>query len=203
MRLVLATRNEGKLDELRPLLTEALGAATELVSAAAVDGPEVVEDGVTFADNALKKARALAAHTGLPALADDSGVAVDVLGGSPGVFSALWAGRHGDDEANWRLLLAQLADVPLEHRAAGFVCAAAIALPTGESHVEHGSFRGRLAFEPRGDNGFGYDPIVEFAEPDGSWRTAAELHPGEKNARSHRAQAFRALAPAIARLTLR
>lgn len=200
MRLVLATRNEGKLAELRPILAEALGHEPELLTALEVGGPEVVEDGVTFEANALKKARALAAHSGLPALADDSGLAVDVLGGSPGVFSAMWSGEYGHDEANANLLLAQLADVPLEHRGAALVCTAALALPDGRTHVERGEFRGRLATAPRGTHGFGYDPVLEVPEPDGSWRSVAELESAEKNARSHRSKAFRALAPFVARI---
>ena len=127
-RIVLATHNAGKVRELRQLLAGAvpgLDVETAVVDAGAVGAPDVVEDGVTFAQNALKKARAVAAHTGLIAVADDSGLAVDVLHGAPGIFSARWAGRHGDDRANLELLLAQLADVPDEHRGAQFVCAAA------------------------------------------------------------------------------
>ena len=152
---------------------------------------------MTFAENALLKARAVAAATGLPALADDSGLAVDVLGGAPGIFSARWSGRHGDDRANLELLLAQLSDVRDEHRGAGFVCAAAIALPDGRTHVEEGHFRGTLTREPRGSNGFGYDPILLV---DGDTRTSAELSPAEKNAVSHRGTAFRALSDALREL---
>jgi len=149
---------------------------------------------VTFAENALIKARALAAFTGLPAVADDSGLAVDVLGGSPGIFSARWAGRHGDDAANLELLVAQVADVPERHRGARFVCAAALVTPDGHEVVETGTLEGTLAFAPRGERGFGYDPILV---PTGDTRTCAELTADEKNAISHRGQAFRALAPAI------
>jgi XTP/dITP diphosphohydrolase len=151
----------------------------------------VVESGVTFAENATLKAAAAAEATGLPALADDSGLAVEVLGGAPGVFSARWAGAHGQDRANLELLLAQLRDVPDGRRAAAFVCAAALAMPHRAVVVREGRMPGTLAREPRGDNGFGYDPILV---PEGSSRTAAELSPEDKNAISHRGKAFRALA---------
>lgn len=194
-RIVLATRNAHKVAELRAILAEVLGRLdAELVGVE--DYPqvgEVVESGVTFAENALLKARAVAGATGLPALADDSGLAVDVLGGSPGVFSARWAGRvdaEDKDAANNALLLAQLADVPDEHRGAGFVCAAALALPDGRTVVREGTVRGTVAREPRGTGGFGYDPLLVL--PDG--RTLAEYTPEEKHAISHRGRAFRALA---------
>jgi XTP/dITP diphosphohydrolase len=198
-RLVLATRNAHKVAELRPILAEALAATvdleTELVGVDAFPGVEdVVESGVTYAENALLKARAVCAATGLVALADDSGLAVDVLGGSPGIFSARWSGGHGD-RANLELLLAQLGDVPDEHRGAGFVCAAALVTPDGREVVEHGRINGVLTREPRGDGGFGYDPILEL--PDG--RTLAQLGAQEKNSISHRSQAFRALAPHVLR----
>jgi XTP/dITP diphosphohydrolase len=194
-RIVLATRNAHKVAELRAILADVLAQLdAELVGVE--DYPhvgEVVESGVTFAENALLKARAVAEATGLPALADDSGLAVDVLGGSPGVFSARWAGRsdaEDKDAANNALLLAQLADVPDEHRGAGFVCAAALALPDGRTVVREGTVRGTVAREPRGTGGFGYDPLLVL--PDG--RTLAEYTPEEKHAISHRGRAFRALA---------
>lgn len=192
-RLVLATRNAHKVGELREILAELLTELDlEVVGLADFpEVPDVVEDGVTFAENAVLKARAVAAATGMPALADDSGLAVDVLGGAPGIFSARWSGRHGDDLANLRLLLAQVSDVRDEHRGAGFVCAAAIALPDGRTRVEEGVMRGTLTREPRGTNGFGYDPILLV---DGDERTSAQLSPAEKNAMSHRGKAFRALA---------
>ena len=198
-RLVLATRNAHKVGELREILVDVLAELDlDIVGLADFpDVPDVIEDGVTFAENALLKARAVAAATGLPALADDSGLAVDVLGGAPGIFSARWSGRHGDDRANLELLLAQLSDVRDEHRGAGFVCAAAIALPDGRTRVEEGHFRGTLTREPRGSNGFGYDPILLV---DGDTRTSAELSPAEKNAVSHRATAFRALSDALREL---
>ena len=200
-RLVLATHNAHKLGELRAILVPADGSgvpglsADEVVSAAGLGAPEPVEDGLTFAANALLKARALARATGLVAVADDSGLAVDVLGGAPGIFSARWAGRHGDDAANLDLLLAQLSDIAPEHRGAQFVCAAAIVTPDGREHVEHGYLRGTLLTARRGTGGFGYDPILL---PTGSDRSTAELTPAEKNAISHRGEAFRALVPHVA-----
>lgn len=198
-RLVLATHNAHKLGELRAILEPVLpGLPPEaVVGARDVGAPEPVEDGVTFAQNALLKARALAAFTGLPAVADDSGLAVDVLGGAPGIFSARWAGRHGDDAANLALLLAQLSDIADPHRGARFVCAAALVTPDGFEHVETGALVGTLAHAPRGTGGFGYDPALV---PLGETRTCAELSPTEKNAISHRGQAFRALAPVVARV---
>lgn len=203
-RLVLATRNAHKVRELREILAAALDSAgLELVGLDGFDGlQDVVESGVTFAENALLKARYAARTTGLPALADDSGLAVDVLGGSPGVFSARWAAPLAEatgtdrDEANNRLLLAQLADVPDEHRGAGFVCAAALVTADGQEVVREGTCRGLLAREPRGTNGFGYDPLL--VRPDG--RTLAEHTAEEKHAVSHRGAAFRALAEDLVRL---
>lgn len=198
-RLVLATHNDHKVGELRAIL---LAAGTvpgllpdEVVGAARFTDVQPVEDGVTFEANALIKARALAAESGLPSVADDSGLAVDVLGGAPGIFSARWAGRHGDDRANLDLLLAQLGDIAPEHRRARFVCAAALVTPEGVEHVVRGELVGTLLTAPRGDGGFGYDPILL---PEGYDRSCAELSPEEKNAISHRGQAFRALAPTIA-----
>jgi XTP/dITP diphosphohydrolase len=200
-RLVLATHNKGKLRELRELLrgqVPGLDVDTQVVDAAAAGAPDVAETGVTFAENSLLKARAVAEATGLVAIADDSGLAVDVLGGAPGIFSARWSGTHGDDVANLNLLLAQLSDVPDAFRGAAFVCAAALAVPgsDGIAHetVEYGQLEGTLLREPRGEGGFGYDPVLQ---PAGMDRSCAELSPEEKNAISHRGQAFRALLPAI------
>lgn len=194
-RVLLATRNPGKLAELRRILAGSAGQVT-LVGLDDVPAyPELPETGLTFAENALQKAREGVRHTGLPTVADDSGLAVAALGGSPGVFSARWAGRHGDDQANLRLLLDQLADVPDAHRGAAFVCAAALVLPGGEEQVVEGRQPGRLAREPRGAGGFGYDPIFVG---EGQTRTNAELTPAEKDAISHRGQAFRALAGLLA-----
>lgn len=205
-RLVLATHNAHKVTELRAILAAAGLPTDGVVGAADVGAEPPVEDGVTFAENALLKARALARSTGLPAVADDSGLAVDVLGGAPGIFSARWSGRHGDDASNLALLLDQLADVPAEHRRAQFVCAAALVTPDGHERVETGVLRGVLTTAPRGTGGFGYDPVLEpddqparaTAGPTPTVLTSAELTPEEKNAISHRGQAFRALAPAIA-----
>src|SRR5690625_1251245 len=196
--IVLASNNAGKLTELRAILTAAIPtlAAEQIVDAQTVDAPDVVEDGVTFEANALKKATLTAQATGLIAVADDSGLAVDVMHGAPGIFSARWAGKHGDDQANMDLLLAQLSDIEHPHRGAAFVCAAAFATPDGATrHVEVGKLPGDLTFEPRGDNGFGYDPIFEIPE---FGKTAAELDPETKNEMSHRGKAFRALAPKLA-----
>ncbi|MGJ9402522.1 RdgB/HAM1 family non-canonical purine NTP pyrophosphatase [Arthrobacter sp. KK5.5] len=196
-RLVLATRNPGKLRELRELLRDripGIDVDTQVVDAAALGAPDVAETGTTFEENALLKAHAIVAHTGLPAIADDSGIAVEVLGGAPGIFSARWAGTHGDDRANLKLLLDQVADIDDYHRGAAFVCAAALALPGGAEAVETGRLPGTLLREPRGEGGFGYDPILR---PEGLERSCAELGPEEKNAISHRGQAFRALLPHI------
>lgn len=197
-QLVLATHNEHKVTELRAiLLAPEVGLpldSSQIVGASSFGVPEPVEDGVTFAQNALIKARALSRATGLVAIADDSGLAVDVLGGAPGIFSARWAGRHGDDSANLNLLLAQLSDIAVEHRAARFVCAAALVTPDGREFVELGALEGNLLFEPRGTGGFGYDPILQ---PVGDERSCAELTAEEKNAISHRGHAFRMLAPHI------
>ncbi|MFI6446162.1 RdgB/HAM1 family non-canonical purine NTP pyrophosphatase [Kitasatospora sp. NPDC050543] len=193
-RLVLATRNQHKVAELRAILGDA-GLDVELVGADAYpEIPDVPETGVTFAENALLKAHALAKATGLPAVADDSGLCVDVLNGAPGIFSARWAGKHGDDRANLDLLLAQLSDIAPEHRGAHFRCAAAVALPDGTERVVEGRLPGELRTAPSGDGGFGYDPILQ---PLGETRTCAELTADEKNAISHRGQAFRALAPLV------
>ncbi|WP_436786850.1 XTP/dITP diphosphatase [Yinghuangia sp. YIM S10712] len=196
-RLVLATRNAHKITELRKILGNT-GIDVEIVGVDAFpDVPDVPETGLTFAANALLKAHAVARATGLPAIADDSGLCVDALNGMPGIFSARWAGRHGDDTANLELLLAQLSDIAPEHRAAHFTCAAALALPDGTERVVEGRLTGTLTNTPRGTGGFGYDPILQI---DGDTRTAAELTAEEKNAISHRGEAFRTLAPAVAEL---
>ncbi|MEJ4100759.1 RdgB/HAM1 family non-canonical purine NTP pyrophosphatase [Corynebacterium mastitidis] len=197
MKLLVASNNAKKLRELRRILDAAGVAGVELVSLSEVDAyPEPVEDGRTFADNALIKARAGVAHTGLPTVADDSGLAVEELGGMPGVLSARWSGGHGDDEANNRLLLAQMGDVPDERRAAAFVSVCALALPGGEEIVSEGRWEGRLLREPVGENGFGYDPL--FAPLDGDGRSSAQLSPEEKDASSHRARALAGLARKLA-----
>lgn len=198
-RLVLATRNEHKVGELRAILAPLLPQLdpADIVGVSEFDIPEAVEDEVTFAGNALIKARSVAQATGLPAIADDSGICVDAMGGAPGVFSARWCGVHGDDDANLRLLLAQMSDVPDRHRGAEFFCAAALVEPDGGETVCEGVMRGVLLREPRGEGGFGYDPIFRA---DGQSVSNAELTPEQKDAISHRGKAFRALAPEIARV---
>ena len=198
-RVILASHNVKKLRELQRILAAAVPGLDpeQVISSAGIALPDVVEDEVSFAGNALLKARSAAAATGLLAVADDSGLAVDVLGGSPGIISARWSGRHGDDEANNDLLLAQLSDVPDQHRGARFVCAAALVAPDGTELVEHGEMTGMLLRERHGGGGFGYDPLFR---PDGQTRSAAELTPEEKDAISHRGTAFRAIAPHVARL---
>ncbi len=195
-RIVLATHNPHKVEEFAHIVA----ATRPDLEVIGYDGPEPVEDGVTFAENALIKARAAAAHTGLPALADDSGICVDVLGGSPGVFSAYWAGQRKDPAANVALLLDQLADIADRHRGAQFVSTIALVLPGGQEHVVTGVWPGRLASAPAGAGGFGYDPVFVPDGQDGPERTAAELSAEEKNASSHRARAFVALAPLLAAL---
>jgi XTP/dITP diphosphohydrolase len=198
-RIVLATRNGHKVVELKTILADLIAELDlEIVGLGEFpDVPDVVETGVTFAQNATLKAVAATKATGLPALADDSGLAVNVLGGSPGVFSARWAGTHGQDRANLETLLGQITDVPDEQRSAAFVCVAALAMPDGTVLLRRGRMPGMLAREPRGDNGFGYDPILVV---DGDSRTSAELTFEEKNAISHRGKAFRALAADLRRV---
>lgn len=196
VRVVLASHNAHKLEELRRILAP-LVPSIELLG---YDGPEPVETGVTFEENALIKARAASAFTGLPAIADDSGIAVDVLGGSPGIFSARWGGPARSDTANVDLLLWQLSDLADEHRAAAFVCAAALVVPgdgAGDANeiVRVGRWKGSVLRAPQGENGFGYDPIFS---PAGDSRSAAELTPAEKDGSSHRRLAFTALAADIA-----
>jgi len=197
MKLLLATRNAAKLAELRRIL-EAADAGVELIGLNDVPPyEELPETGLTFADNALIKAREGTRRTGLPTVADDSGIAVDAMNGMPGVFSARWSGKHGDDRANLDLLLAQLSDV--DERGAQFVCAAALVLPDGREWTLDGVMRGRLIREPRGTGGFGYDPIF-MAE--GESLTNAELPPARKDAISHRGRAFRALAALLVDLSV-
>jgi len=196
-RVVLATHNAHKVEEFQAIVA-AVRPDLEVVG---YDGPEPVEDGVTFAANALIKARAAAAHTGLPALADDSGVAVDVLGGSPGVFSAYWAGHKKDSAANLDLLLDQLSDVADPHRTAQFVSVIALVHPDGREDTVEGRWPGRLATAPGGTGGFGYDPIfIPEGQTPGEERTVGEWSAEEKNAESHRARAFRHLVPLLRKL---
>ena len=188
--VVLATRNAHKVVELGRIL-ESTG--IELVSGIDLDLPDVEETGDTFAENALLKADATMRATGLPAVADDSGLVVDALGGEPGVRSARYAGDHGDDEANLRLVLDNLGTTT--QRSGRFVCVAALVTPDGRQVTEKGIMEGVIADAPKGDGGFGYDPIFVAV---GEQRTNAELTPGEKDAISHRGSAFRALRPHLA-----
>jgi XTP/dITP diphosphohydrolase len=188
-RLVVATANPGKLAEIRAILADL---DVELVPMTELGVPSPPEDGASFEDNALLKARACAAATGLVALADDSGLEVDALAGAPGVWSARYAGEPADDAANNARLLAELADVPPERRTARFVCAAAAVAPDGREVVVRGTMEGRIADQPRGVHGFGYDPLF-VSDAAGDGRTNAELAPAEKDAISHRGAAFRAL----------
>jgi XTP/dITP diphosphohydrolase len=201
--VLLATRNAQKLVELRRILASADLSGVQVLGLDDLPPfPENPETAATFEDNALAKARDAAAATGLATVADDSGLEVDALNGMPGVLSARWAGRHGDDAANLQLVLDQLADVPEDRRGAAFICAAALVVPRGVDTPRttvsvRGHWRGTLARAVRGRNGFGYDPIFV---PDGDRRTSAELEPAEKDAISHRGRALRALLPALREL---
>lgn len=196
MRIVLATHNPHKVEEFG-----GIAAATRPdLEVVGYEGPEPVEDGVTFEQNALIKARAAAAHTGLAALADDSGIAVDVLGGSPGVFSAYWAGQQKDAIANLDLLLDQLRDIADPHRSARFVSVIALVLPDGREWTVRGEWPGRLAHAASGDGGFGYDPVFIPGGQTAPERTVGEFTAAEKQAVSHRARAFEALVPLLADL---
>lgn len=206
-RIVLATRNRGKVREFRALLAASPELAGLDLESAVIDAEtagcsEIPETGVTFEENSLIKARAVAAQTGLPAVADDSGLAVEVLHGAPGIFSARWAGKNASDAANLQLLLEQLGDISAEHRAAAFVCAASLVTPGGEGVqpqevTTFGRLEGTLLSAPRGEGGFGYDPILQ---PLGETRSCAELSMEEKNAVSHRGKAFAQLREHVVRV---
>jgi len=201
VRIFLATRNAGKIREMQRILAEHLPDVEVLGLDDVTAYAEPAETEPTFAGNALIKAHAGVAATGLPSLADDSGLCVDALNGMPGVLSARWSGTAKDDRANNALLLQQLADVPDERRTAHFSCAVAFVLPGGEEHVVHGEMHGRVVREPRGDGGFGYDPL--FLADDrapGDERTSAELTVEEKDTVSHRGKALREIAPLVASL---
>lgn len=195
IEVVLATHNQHKVQEFQRIL----GAAMPEITVVAYDGPEPVEDGVSFSENALIKARTAAAHTGKISLADDSGISVDVLGGAPGIFSARWSGPGHSDTDNLNLLLAQLADIADKHRSATFRCTIALVVPEGLphggfEHVSEGVWPGRLARQASGAHGFGYDPIFV---PEGHEVSSAELPPEKKNEISHRARAFADLVPTL------
>ena len=197
VKVLVASRNPGKVRELDQVLRELNIDGVELVSLDDAPAyPDPVEDGLTFEENAVLKARAGAEATGLPCVADDSGLAVMALNGMPGILSARWSGTHGDDAANNQLLLNQMADI--NDRRAAFVSCCALATPAGGIYTAEGRWEGELLREPRGEGGFGYDPL--FAPNDAPGRSSAELSPEEKNARSHRGKALRELAQHIAAL---
>ena len=192
-RLVLATRNLGKIEEFRRIFNG--HPEIELVGLDAYpDMPEVDETEDTFEGNALLKARAVARFTGCAAIADDSGLCVDALDGAPGIFSARYAGEHGNDQANNEKLLRELSNVPEHLRSAHFVCVAAFANPDGGEFYERAHFDGEIIHEPIGENGFGYDPLFR---PKGETRTSAQMSSDEKDAMSHRGKALRAIAPRV------
>ena len=197
-KLLLATRNAGKIEEFHRILEEIAPGEIELVGLDQFpDLADVEETGSTFEENALLKARQMSAATGLPAIADDSGLCVDALGGDPGIFSARWSGVHGDDEANLRKVLDQIKNVPDGDRTAYFICVAALVLVDGSSHCEEGRFHGRLLHHPVGENGFGYDPIFS---PDGYSISSAQMSAADKDAISHRGKALRAIAPHVRKM---
>ena len=194
-QLLLATRNRGKIEEFRRILDAIAPGQIELLGLDKFpELHDVVEDGETFQENALKKAREMSLATGLPAIADDSGLCVDVLNGDPGIFSARWAGSHGDDQANTAKVLTQLRDVPDESRGAHFTCVAALYLPDGRSHCEEAEFHGSILRAPVGEFGFGYDPIFL---PRGSSDSSAQMSAEAKDAISHRGKSLRAIAPHV------
>lgn len=198
MKLLVASNNAKKLGELEKILADAGIDSVALVPLRDVEPyDEPVEDGRTFADNALIKAHAGAQATGLACIADDSGIAVEELNGMPGVLSARWSGQHGNDAANNELLLAQMEHVPSERRQAAFVSVCALVTPAGQEHVAEGRWPGTLLAAPRGESGFGYDPLFQ---PEGDTRSSAEMTPEEKNAASHRGRALAQLVPVIEKL---
>lgn len=194
-KLLLATRNQGKIVEFRRILDALAPGEIELVGLEEFpDLHDVDETGKTFQENALLKAREMSEATGLPAIADDSGLCVDALNGDPGIFSARWAGEHGNDKANLEKVLEQLKDVPDGERTGYFICVAALYLPDGRTHCEEGRFLGTILRSPVGENGFGYDPIFQ---PEGLSISSAEMSSEEKDAMSHRGKALRAIAPHV------
>jgi XTP/dITP diphosphohydrolase len=197
-KLVLATRNSGKIIEFRRILEEIAPGAVELISVDQFpDLVDVEETGSTFEENSLLKARYTSMATGLPAIADDSGLCIDALGGAPGIFSARWAGKHGDDQANLEKVLEQLKDVPEEKRGAHFLCVASLVLPDGREHVSEGRFDGSILRSAVGTNGFGYDPIFQ---PNGLAISSAQMSAEEKDLVSHRGKSLRLIAPHVIRL---
>jgi XTP/dITP diphosphohydrolase len=194
-KLLLATRNQGKIVEFRRILDAIAPGEIELIGLDQFpDLHDVDETGSTFEENALLKAREMSEATGLPAIADDSGLCVDALNGDPGIFSARWAGEHGNDRANLDKVLDQLKDVPDEKRTGYFICVAALYLPDGRTHCEEGRFLGTILHSPVGENGFGYDPIFQ---PEGLTISSAQMSSEEKDAMSHRGKSLRAIAPHV------
>ena len=194
-RLLLATRNKGKIEEFRRILEDIAAGEIELVGLEQFpDLHDVDETGSTFEENALLKAREMSLASGIPAIADDSGLCVDFLNGDPGIFSARWAGSHGDDRANTAKVLESLIGVPDEKRSAHFTCVAALALPDGRIHVEEAHFDGWILHSPIGDQGFGYDPIFR---PEGYEISSAQMSADAKDAISHRGKSLRAIAPHV------
>lgn len=194
-KLLLATRNQGKIVEFRRILDAIAPGEIELVGLDQFPNlHDVDETGSTFEENALLKAREMSEATGLPAIADDSGLCVDALNGDPGIFSARWAGEHGNDRANLEKVLNQLKGTPDQDRTAYFICVAALYLPDGRSHCEEGRFLGTILHSPIGENGFGYDPIFQ---PLGLELSSAQLSAEEKDEMSHRGKALRAIAPHV------
>lgn len=197
-KLLLATRNKGKIEEVRRILDGIAAGKIDLLGLEQFpDLPDVDETGSTFEENALLKAREASFTTGIPAIADDSGLCVDFLNGAPGIFSARWAGKHGDDKANTAKVLESLIGVPDEKRSAHFTCVAALVLPDGRFHVEEAHFKGWILHSPIGDLGFGYDPIFR---PEGLQISSAQMSAGEKDAVSHRGKSLRAIAPHVINL---
>lgn len=193
--LLLATRNKGKIEEFQRILEAVAPGEIDLVGLDRYpDLHDVVEDGASFEENALKKAREMSIASGIPAIADDSGLCVDALGGAPGIYSARWAGTHGDDEANMQKVLEQLRDIPDEERSAHFTCAAALYLPDGRSHCEEAYVKGWILRAPIGEHGFGYDPIFR---PEGYELSSAQMSADEKDAISHRGKSLRTIAPHV------
>jgi XTP/dITP diphosphohydrolase len=194
-KLVLATRNQGKITEFRRILDELAPGQIDLIGVDQFpDLVDVVETGATFEENSLLKSRYTCLATGLPAIADDSGLCVDFLNGDPGIFSARWAGVHGNDQANLEKVLAQLKDVPDKDRTAHFKCVASLVMPDGREQVAEGRFEGHILHAPVGDNGFGYDPIFQ---PLGLSISSAQMSAQEKDLVSHRGKSLRSIAPHV------
>ena len=194
-KIVLATRNQGKITEFRRILDELAPGQIDLIGVDQFpDLVDVVETGATFEENSLLKSRYTCLATGLPAIADDSGLCVDFLNGDPGIFSARWAGNHGDDQANLEKVLTQLKDVPDKDRTAHFKCVASLVMPDGREQVAEGRFEGHILHAPVGDNGFGYDPIFQ---PLGLSISSAQMSAQEKDLVSHRGKSLRSIAPHV------